>query len=188
MEELKKQVLGCKRCLLNETKNSYVFGEGDNEADVVFVGEAPGAEEDKTSRPFVGRAGQILNELLESIGLNRDNIYICNILKCRPPGNRDPLPIERNACTPYLDRQIEIINPKLICPLGNHATKYIMEKYGLKDKITAISKLHSQIFKGTNIFGSVKIMPMYHPAIATYTPDMKEVLLKDFKLLEAELE
>lgn len=184
LKQIKEEVLKCQKCKLNEDKTNYVFGEGSDTADIVFIGEAPGSNEDKTGVPFCGRAGEILNELLSSIGLNRDSIYICNILKCRPPDNRNPKPNEITACTPYLDKQIEIINPKTICCLGNFATEFIMKKFGLQNKIEGISKLHGKIFKASLLTGVIKIVPLYHPAVATYNPDMKRFLLEDFKVLK----
>ena len=181
LEQIREQVNICQRCGLFKTKTNYVFGEGDANAQIIFIGEAPGANEDKEGRPFVGRAGGILDDLLTSINLNRDDIFICNILKCRPPENRSPSNNEIIACTPFLDRQIEIIKPKIICTLGNFATQYIMKKYGLK--IDAISKLHGKSFKIATINGTIKIVPLYHPAVATYNPDMKKVLIKDFKVI-----
>jgi DNA polymerase len=181
LEQIREQVLSCQRCELFKTKINYVFGEGSEEAQIMFIGEAPGASEDKEGRPFVGRAGGILDDLLTSINLNRDDIFICNILKCRPPENHAPQSNEIVACTPFLDRQIDTIKPKAICTLGNFATQYIMKKYGIKTE--AISKLHGRVFKIATINGTIKIIPLYHPAVATYNPDMKKVLITDFKVI-----
>ena len=123
--ELYRQVGGCTRCPLHETRTKAVFGAGDANADLMFVGEAPGAEEDRQGLPFVGRAGGLLNQLLQGIGLNREDVFICNVLKSRPPGNRDPQPDEIDACWPYLERQIQLIEPRVIATLGNFATKKI---------------------------------------------------------------
>ncbi len=153
----------------------------------MFIGEAPGAQEDKTGHPFCGAAGKILNDLLESIGIRREDVYICNLLKCRPPGNRDPKPEEIKACTPYLNRQIVLIAPEIICPLGRYAMHFLMEKFGLKAKIQPISKIHGQIFVVKTLFHKIKILPLYHPAVATYNPNMKSILEKDFQLLKESL-
>ena len=150
----------------------------------MFVGEAPGLTEAKTGRPFCGAAGKILDELLESAGIKREDVYIANILKDRPPENRNPQKEEIAACAPYLDRQIAIIKPKIICTLGNFSTAYIMEKYGLKDQIQGISKIHGRVFELKGLFDTIKIIPLYHPAVATYNINMKEVLKKDFKVLK----
>ena len=180
MEKVKDEVLACKKCPLYKTKTYPVIGQGSHQAEIIFVGEAPGFNEDKTGRPFCGEAGKVLDELLDFIGFKREEIYICNILKCRPPGNRNPKKEEIEACASYLEKQIEIIEPKVICVLGNYSTAYILEKYGLKEKIQGISKIHSQVFSANNF----KIIPLYHPAVATYNPNMKEILKKDFKVLE----
>ncbi|GAG89154.1 unnamed protein product, partial [marine sediment metagenome] len=146
--------------------------------------EAPGAQEDKTGRPFCGAAGRILDELLESVGIKRKEVYICNLLKCRPPQNRDPQKEEIDACVSYLERQIKLINPNAVCPLGRHSMKLLMEKVGLKDAIEPISKIHGRVFESNTLFSSIRIIPLYHPAVATYNPNMKEVLNKDFKILK----
>lgn len=184
LTELKEQVFKCKKCSLHITKKNYVFGEGSENAKIMFIGEAPGANEDNKGRPFIGRAGKILDELLGSINLDRGDVFICNILKCRPPNNRDPSITETEACISFLNSQINIINPKIICPMGNHAVRYILTKFGLKNKLEGISKLHGKVFNITTITNSIKIIPLYHPAVATYNPDMKTVLLKDFELLK----
>lgn len=184
LNEIKKQVLVCAKCDLHKTKTNYVFGEGNVTAKILFVGEAPGANEDKLGRPFVGRAGKILDELLAGANLERGDIYICNILKCRPPNNRNPLPLEIEACTPYLNKQIDFITPKVICTLGNFATAFVFKKFNMKDKVDGISKLHGKVFKFSGLFGEILIIPMYHPAVATYNPDMINVLIKDFEVLK----
>ena len=184
MEQLKQEVLKCQKCELCKTKINYVFGEGSVNSKIMFIGEAPGANEDKTGKPFVGRAGEVFDKLLKSISINRNSIYICNILKCRPPKNRNPFPDEILSCTPYLNLQIDKIKPKVICTLGNYATMFILKKYMLHDKLEGISKLHGKVFKITNLFGTMELIPLYHPAVATYNPDMIDVLIKDFKLLE----
>ena len=180
MEKVKDEVLACKKCPLYKTKTYPVIGQGSHQARIIFIGEAPGLSEDKTGRPFCGEAGKVLDELLDFIGFKREEIYICNILKCRPPGNRNPKKEEIEACIPYLEKQIEIIKPKIICTLGNYSTAYILEKYGLKEKIQGISKIHGQVFPAENF----KIISLYHPAVATYNVNMKSALKKDFKVLE----
>ena len=146
LEEVKKQVLACKQCPLYLTRTNPVFGEGNIESKIMFIGEAPGVNEDKQGVPFCGAAGKILDELLASVGIKRNDVYITNILKCRPPENRDPKPEEISVCTPYLEKQIEIINPRVICSLGRYSMKFIFEKYGLKEKLEPISKIHGKVF------------------------------------------
>jgi len=176
--------LNCKKCLLYKTRTYPVVGEGNHQAKIIFVGEGPGASEDRTGHPFCGAAGKILDELLNSVGIKREEVYICNILKCRPPENRNPQKEEVEACTPYLERQIEIIKPRIICTLGNFSTAYVLEKYGFKSQVQGISKIHGKIFEVKSLFQNMKIIPLYHPAVATYNPNMKAVLEKDFKILE----
>ena len=186
IKKLMLSVENCRKCDLWKTRKKPVFGEGSIDTDILFIGEAPGYNEDLQGRPFVGKAGKILDELLESIGLHRSDIYIANILKCRPPYNRNPLKTEIDACTEHLDKQIELIQPKIIVPLGNFACSYIFEKFGLKyDKI---SNVHGKIFQINTIFGNVKIIPMYHPAVATYNPNTKSTLLADFKIIKKAIE
>jgi len=184
LDKIKEEILGCKKCGLYKERITPVSGEGNAKAEIIFVGEAPGANEDKTGVPFCGKAGEVLDELLETAGMKREDIYIANILKCRPPNNRNPQEEEVEACTPYLDRQIEVINPKVICCLGNFAVSYIMRKFGLKDKVQGISRIHGSVFTYSSIFGSIKIVPLYHPAVVAYNVNMKEVLKKDFSLLK----
>ncbi len=184
LKQIKDQVLKCKSCPLYKTRKLPVIGQGNHGADILFIGEAPGKNEDETGIPFCGRAGNILNELLEYINLKRKDVYICNIIKCRPPQNRDPKPEEIKKCTPYLEKQLKIIEPKIICSLGRFAMTFLMNKYGLKNELKSISKDHGnkydiKVFSKDTIF-----IPMYHPAVATYNPNMKDVLKKDFKLLQ----
>jgi len=184
LEEIRKEVLNCRKCGLYRTRTNPVVGEGNPKAKIMFVGEAPGFNEDRMGRPFCGAAGRVLDELLESIGIKREDVYISNLLKCRPPENRDPQKEEISACSPYLERQIEIIKPKIICPLGRYSMRFLMEKYGLKDKIEPISRIHGRVFEINNLFQEIKIIPLYHPAVATYNINMKEVLKRDFRILE----
>ena len=183
LKKIKDEVVACTKCLLSAARTLPVVGAGNHDAHIMFVGEAPGANEDATGIPFCGRAGKILDEVIESVGLKREDVYICNVLKCRPPGNRDPLPAEKVVCVNYLKRQIEIIQPKIICAMGNHAAGFIFEQFGLSDKLTGISRLHGQAFDSPSFSYPVKIVSLYHPAVATYNPGMKAVLLEDIKVI-----
>jgi uracil-DNA glycosylase family 4 len=165
----------CRRCPLHQTRTNVVFGAGDADADLMFVGEAPGRTEDELGLPFVGQAGKLLDKLLGEIGMERGQVWICNTLKCRPPGNRDPQPSEIEACSDFLDRQIELIEPKVICTLGNFSTKL------LRADNTGISRLHGQ--EEVRVIGprAVRLYPLYHPAAALYTPSTLETLRADFR-------
>ena len=186
MKNVADLVKNCKKCDLWKTRTKPVVGEGSEDANIIFIGEAPGYNEDRQGLPFVGKAGGILDQSLDSIGLQRQDVYIANILKCRPPKNRNPLKSEVDICTGYLNKQIELIQPEVIIPLGNFATSYIFEKFGLKyDKI---SNVHGRIFQVSTIFGNIKIIPMYHPAVATYNPNTKDILIEDFKSIQTTLE
>jgi len=186
MKHITSSVKSCRKCSLWKTRKKPVVGEGSIDTDILFVGEAPGYNEDLQGRPFVGKAGKILDELLESIGLKRNDVYVANLLKCRPSDNRNPLKTEIDVCTEYLEKQIEIIQPKIIVPLGNFASSYIFEKFGLKyDKI---SNIHGKIFQINTVFGRLKIIPLYHPAVATYNPETKNILLEDFKAIKNAIE
>ena len=186
LEAFQRQVAGCTRCRLHEGRTQVVFGNGSPDADLMFVGEAPGFHEDKQGVPFVGQAGKLLDNLLAGIGLERSHVFVCNVLKCRPPGNRDPVPEEKEACEPYLFRQVELIRPKVIATLGNHATKQ------LSGKEIGITRIHGQEQPIKVGALSVLLYPLYHPAAALYTPAMLKVLEADFarlpELLGRELE
>jgi uracil-DNA glycosylase family 4 len=184
LKKIKKEVINCKKCPLYKTRILPVIGEGNHEASIIFVGEAPGLSEAKTGRPFCGAAGKILDELFDSVGLKREDVYITNLLKDRPPNNRDPKKEEIIACSPYLERQIEIIKPEIISPLGRFSTRFLMEKFGLKNKIESISKIHGRVFEAVSLFQNIKIIPFYHPAVVVYNPNFKKVLKEDFKILE----
>jgi uracil-DNA glycosylase len=171
------EVAGCTRCRLAQTRTQVVFGVGNPDADLLFVGEAPGFHEDKQGFPFVGQAGKLLDRLLAGIGLSRPDVYIANVLKCRPPGNRDPVPDEIESCEPHLFRQIELIEPKVIATLGNFATKL------LSGKQTGITRVHGQEQRTTIGGRDVLLYPLYHPAAALYTPAMLNVLEQDFARL-----
>ncbi len=188
MKAIKDEVVACRKCGLCEFRkqNNYfpVIGQGDHNARIMLVGEAPGLNEAKTGRPFCGAAGKVLDELLESAGFKREEVYIGNILKDRPPQNRNPESAEIAACTPYLERQIEIIRPKVIGAMGNFAAAFLLEKYGLKNKIKGIGAIHGQIFAVNASFGDLAIVPLYHPAAAVYNANMKDMLKNDFAVLK----
>jgi DNA polymerase len=169
------QVAGCTRCALAKTRTQVVFGTGSPTAELMFVGEAPGFHEDKNGVPFVGAAGKLLSKLLDGIGLSRDDVYICNTVKCRPPGNRNPLPEELEACETHLFRQIEIIQPRLVATLGNFATKLLS---GKPAGITQVHGREQQVVLGGR---PVTLYPIFHPAAALYTPRMLQVLEEDFR-------
>jgi uracil-DNA glycosylase len=174
LHALGEQVSGCTRCRLSQARTQGVFGMGNPHADLMFVGEAPGFHEDKQGLPFVGQAGKLLDKLLAGIGLDRSHVYVANVLKCRPPGNRDPQPDEIESCEPHLFRQIELIQPRLVATLGNFATKL------LSGKQTGITRVHG-VEQETSVGGNrVLLYPLYHPAAALYTPRMLEVLQQDF--------
>jgi uracil-DNA glycosylase len=174
-----EQVAGCTRCRLAQGRTQVVFGVGNPHADLMFVGEAPGFHEDKQGYPFVGQAGKLLDKLLAGIGLQRSEVYIANVLKCRPPGNRDPQPDEIEACESHLFRQIELIEPKVVATLGNFATKL------LSGKPTGITRVHGVEHETTLGGNHVTLYPLYHPAAALYTPAMLKVLEEDFARLPA---
>ena len=187
LEKLSEEIKGCTLCELHKTRKNAVVGAGNEKADIMLIGEAPGRFEDEQGVPFVGVAGQrVLNKILAHIGLKREDIYITNIVKCRPPNNRNPATKEIALCAPYLDKQIELIQPKVICTLGNFSTKYILNKYGFEGE--SISKVHGKIFRVNNLFGSLAILPLYHPAAALYNPNLLEIILKDAEQIEKVLE
>ena len=169
------EVATCTRCALAQGRTQVVFGSGDPNADLMFVGEAPGFHEDQQGVPFVGAAGKLLEQLLAGIGLARSDVYIANVLKCRPPGNRDPMPDEIEACEGHLWRQIELIRPRVVATLGNFATKL------LSGKPTGITRVHGQEQETTLGGRRVLLYPLYPPAAALYTPKMLEVLQSDFR-------
>jgi uracil-DNA glycosylase len=174
LASFEQAVSACTRCRLAQGRTQVVFGSGNPDAELMFVGEAPGFHEDQQGFPFVGQAGKLLEKLLAGIGLERSQVYICNVLKCRPPGNRDPQPDEIESCEPHLFRQIELIQPQLVATLGNFATKL------LTGKPLGITRVHGQE-QWTTLGGNrVQLYPLYHPAAALYTPKMLEVLEEDF--------
>jgi DNA polymerase len=170
-----EEARGCQRCQLHSTRTTVVFGAGNADADLMFVGEAPGANEDRMGLPFVGQAGKLLDTLLHEIGLERADVFIANTLKCRPPQNRDPHPHEIESCQPYLRQQVDLIEPIMICSLGNFATKL------LRGDFTGFSRLHGR--EEVRVIGSraVRLFPLYHPAAALYHPSTLELLRADFQ-------
>ena len=173
LDEIRSQVGACHKCPLADGRTNVVFGEGNPQARVLIVGEAPGKNEDLQGRPFVGAAGKLLDELLAVAGLKREDVFIANVLKCRPPGNRDPRPEEIELCTPYLREQTRTINPEVIVTLGNFSTKFI-----LKTEV-GITRLHGHVQQA----GRFKVFPIYHPAAALYDPTKRAALEDDFATL-----
>lgn len=177
LEDLRKKVLNCRKCDLYKSRTNVVFGKGNKKAKLLFIGEAPGFEEDKQGLPFVGRAGQLLTRIIDSIGLKREDVYIANILKCRPPRNRNPLPSEVKTCTPYLIKQIELIKPEVICALGSFAAQTILAT------TEPISKLRGRF----HIWRDIKVMPTYHPAYLLRNPSGKRPVWEDMKKIRQAL-
>jgi uracil-DNA glycosylase family 4 len=177
-----REVAECERCPLFQTRTRAVFGAGDADAELMFVGEAPGAEEDRQGLPFVGRAGQLLNQLLAEIGLARDDVFVANVLKSRPPGNRDPQPEEIEACWPYLERQIQLIEPHVIATLGNFATKKLTGSPTGITRVRGTPQIHE--LAGRTLF----VFPLLHPAAALRTPSLVETLREDFARLRSLLD
>lgn len=177
LDNLKIEALDCHKCQLDQSRTHVVFGTGNQKADLMFVGEAPGAEENRTGKPFVGRAGQLLTKIIQSTGLTRDDVYIANVLKCRPPGNRNPKSNEIEQCEPYLLRQIDLIEPKVICALGTFAAQILLRT----DE--RISKLRGNFY---NCHGT-KVMPTYHPAYLLRNPENKRQVWEDIQKVMAEL-
>lgn len=187
MRKIKDEILNLKKSPLYQerikNKAFPVIGEGSHDAEIVFIGEAPGKNEAATGRPFCGASGRVLDELLTATNIKRSDVYITNIVKDRPPFNRDPLPSEIEVYAPFLDRQLEIIKPKTIATLGRFSMAYVMKKFGLESELKSISHLHGKVFEASSGFGKIKIVPLYHPAVAVYNATTKDVLKKDFKNL-----
>jgi uracil-DNA glycosylase family 4 len=186
METIEIEVKACHKCGLWKQRKNAVPGEGNLDAAVMLVGEAPGYWEDANGQPFVGAAGKILDEMLSKAGISRSDVYITNVVKCRPPENRDPRTSEIETCTPYLDRQIKIIKPKFVVTLGRHAASYILAKAGFETE--GITKIHGRVYEANLLGFEVFIVPMYHPAAALYNVKYKDELDKDFQLLKLRLE
>jgi uracil-DNA glycosylase family 4 len=177
LSSLEGEVSDCRRCGLHQSRTNVVFGEGDPTSDVMFVGEGPGADEDRTGRPFVGRAGALLTKIIQAMGLERGNVYIANVVKCRPPGNRDPEPDEIAECLPYLEKQIDIIKPRVICALGRVATQTLVGERG------GITSLRGRFFE----YRGIKLMPTFHPAACLRQPSDKRLVWEDIKKVMNEL-
>jgi len=186
IEAVEIEVKACRKCELWKQRKNAVPGEGNIDATVMFVGEAPGYWEDMKGRPFVGAAGKLLDEMLLRVDFSRGEVYITNVVKCRPPENRDPLPSEIETCTQYLDRQIRIIEPKFIVTLGRHAASYILPKAGFETG--SMTENHGKVHEANLLGFKVFIIPMYHPAAALYNVKYRDKLDKDFELLKIELE
>jgi DNA polymerase len=186
MDEVVTKMLDCRKCRLWKHAKNPVPGEGDIDASLMLIGEAPGYKEDVMGRPFVGSAGKLLETLLSGIGLSRAEVYISNIVKHRPPENRDPREDEIEACTPYLDRQLQIIKPKVIVTLGRHSTRYILSKVNVE--IERIAGVRGRLYKERLFDLPVSIIPTYHPAAALYNPAYKSILGEDFQKIKTEIE
>jgi DNA polymerase len=178
LEKYKEEIKSCLLCGLGKKRKNFVFGEGNPDAKLVFVGEAPGADEDEAGKPFVGKAGQLLTKIIEAIKFKREEVFIANVLKCRPPANRPPAPEEIEKCKPYLLAQIELIGPKIICALGTYAAQTLL------DTITPIGKLRGKIYER----GGVIIIPTYHPSACFRNPAYKNEIWKDVKVVLKEYE
>ncbi|OFW56663.1 MAG: hypothetical protein A2V52_01955 [Actinobacteria bacterium RBG_19FT_COMBO_54_7] len=178
MAEFLEDISDCPKCNLCKSRSRVVLGAGNEHAEIIFVGEAPGVQEDKQGIPFVGPAGQFLDQLLKSIELDRADVYITNTVKCRPPDNRDPEADEIAACNPYLKKQLRMIEPRIICTLGNYATKTILKTS------SGISQLHGKLIRQ----GELAYVPLFHPAAALHKPPLRNVLIEDFERLQQHLD
>jgi len=181
IEEIEEKIKKCTKCPLHKTRKNAVPGDGNRNAKIMFIGEAPGKNEDEVGRPFVGKAGQFLDLAMSNAGMKREDVYITNVVKCRPPKNRDPREEEIKACSPYLDEQIAAIKPKILCTLGKFATSYILSSYGFE--VEPISRAHGKVYSSP--VAMVKIIPMYHPAATIYNPSLKEQFLRDMKAVKS---
>jgi uracil-DNA glycosylase len=178
LNDLGREVAACRLCALATTRNNTVFGDGNVSAKIVFVGEAPGADEDKQGLPFVGKAGQLLTKIINAMGLERKDVYICNILKCRPPGNRNPLPDEIRLCEPFLKKQLQLISPQIICALGSFAAKTLLKTE------TPITLLRGRF----HTYEGIQLMPTYHPAYLLRNPSAKKSVWDDVQLIMKEIQ
>ncbi len=178
LEELRQETLECTRCPLHKTRTNVVFNSGNGKVPLVFVSEAPGAREDAQGEAFVGRAGELLTKIIAAIGIDRKDVYICNVLKCRPPDNRNPTPDEIAACSPFLIKQLDILKPRVICTLGLFATQLLLEMKA------PIGKLRGRLFR----YRGIPLLPTYHPAALLRNPGLKRILWKDVQLLRRVLD
>ena len=185
LDAIAQQILNCRKCPLHKTRKTPVPGEGNPQAKIMFIGEAPGYWEDVKGKPFVGAAGKFLDTLIAILNLSRKDIFITNVLKCRPPKNREPSPNEVQQCTPYLDKQIRIIQPKFIITLGNYSTGYILSKAGLP--FNGITQAHGKFYETTILDLHVTVFPTFHPAAGLYSGRYKKLLQQDFQLLKKEI-
>jgi uracil-DNA glycosylase len=186
MQELSEQINSCEKCELHKTRNKPLIGDGLVNTRILVIGESPGYYEDIENKAFVGEAGKILDQLLDSISLKRQDIYITNVLKCHPPRNHNPNRKEIDSCINYLHKQIDIIKPRLIVTLGKFASKEIFAKYKLE--FTKISEMRGKVFETATLFGKIKIISLFHPAVACYHSEMLDTLKEDFKKLGEILE
>lgn len=196
MKQVRDDVVNCHQCNLCKTRIKPVIGKGNHDAKVLFIGEAPGESEDKTGLPFVGQAGQVLDGLIAKAGLGNNEVYICNVVKCRPPENRDPSNQEKLACLSFLTRQISIVQPEVIVCLGKHSAETIFQIFGIDEKITSMAALRGKVFEPGKLFkqtslsvgdiamAGIKIIVMYHPAALLYNKSLKAIAEKDFKSLK----
>ena len=186
LKEIEEKIRNCTKCPLHKTRTNPVPGEGGFEKGILIVGEAPGKNEDLQGRPFVGRAGKLLDDLLSSIGLSRKDVFITNVLKCRPPNNRDPTEEEISACSPYLEAQINALQPKLIVTLGRFAWAWMCEHFGIRYR--KLTEAHGKLYTSSTLFGSYRIFPTFHPAAALRRKEILDLLREDFETLKAVLE
>lgn len=185
LDVVASEVTVCTKCPLWKSRKNAVPGVGNLQSRIMFIGEAPGSSEDDRGEPFVGTAGKFLDTLLSQIGFSRDQVFITNIVKCRPPRNREPKPLEIETCTPYLDRQMLTIQPKFVVTLGSHSTSYVFLKAMLP--FSSITRVRGKLYKATILGLHMKVFPTFHPASALYNPRYKETLQDDFQLLKTKL-
>ncbi len=186
MAALAGEIRGCRKCPLWKTARHAVPGEGSLEARLMLVGEAPGEREDASGRPFVGRAGSVLNSLLQGIGLAREDVFIGNVVKHRPPGNRDPLACEIEICSPYLDRQIDLVRPEILVTLGRHSARYVLARIPFEfERITDVT---GSVFTADLNGHRLRIVPALHPAAGLYNPSYRKKLEEEFRIVQRELE
>lgn len=186
LTNIAEEIIVCHKCKLHKTRKNAVPGEGNIDSRIMFIGEAPGYSEDMKGKPFIGEAGKFLDTLLEEADLSREKVFITNVVKCRPPNNREPSTEEIITCSQYLDRQIQVIKPKIIVTLGNHSTAYIFEKIGLR--FDGITRVHGKFFEVSISKIQTTVFPTFHPASALYNPRYKSLLLQDFRVLKLHLQ